>query len=459
MKWKIAVVDDEKLIRWSLEQYLRKEGYEISSVEDGESILSLLNEEMFDLILLDIKLPGIDGIEVLENIRNKYEDLIVIIMTAHGDVETAVKAMKLGAYDYINKPFNLEEIVLVVNRALENIRLRKEVNKLRRIHQEAYGINDIIGESEPMKRVFEIANKIAKSDTTTVLLTGESGTGKNLFAKFLHYNSSRANSPFVQVDCTSLPETLIESELFGHEKWAFTDAKTQKKGLFETADGGTIFLDEIGDMPISLQAKMLRVIENKSFRKLGGTKDIYVNVRVIASTNKDIEKYVKEGKFREDLYYRLNVFPINLPPLRDRKDDIIILSKYFIDMFNKEFKKNVKGLSSIAEEILLRYDWPGNVRELRNVIERAIILGGTDYILAEHLPLDIMAIGSKRGSNLKMDVTNIRIPKEGISLEKLEMELVRQAMEITKGNQTRAAKLLGITRDSLRYRLQKIHNK
>jgi two-component system response regulator AtoC len=451
-KAKILVVDDEKLLRWSLEQNLSKEGYSVLTAEKGLDGLTLFKEESPDLILLDIHLPDISGITVLEGIKEINKDAVVIMITAFGDVQTAVKTIKIGAYDFVEKPFNMDKLKILIEKALETCTLRKEVLQFRSQLSSRYGFESIIGQSSPMKKVFELIEKVARSDATTVLLQGESGTGKDLVAKVIHYQSARGEKPFIEINCTALPETLIESELFGYEKGAFTDAKAPKKGLFELADSGTIYLDEIADMKLSTQAKLLKVIENKAFKRVGGIKDIEVDLRIIAATNKILEEEVKSGTFREDLYYRLKVIPIHLPPLRERKEDISLLAKYFIDLFNHEFRKNVLSLSPEAEKIFLEYNWPGNIRELRNVIERAMILENEESILPEHLPIELSA---KEIQVTGYKVVDIRLPSDGIDIEEVEKELIRQALDTTKGNQTKAAKLLNLTRDTLRYRMQK----
>ncbi len=448
---KILVVDDEKLIRWSLKENLEKENYEVFTAETGEKALELVNQELPDLILQDIKLPGINGLEILEHVKKLSEESLVIMMTAYGDVHTSVKAMKLGAYDFIEKPFDFDKLKLTVAKALETVDLKKEVHVRRRQQKAQYGIENIVGQTDVMEVIFRMVYKIAQSDATTVLLQGESGSGKDLIARAIHYQSTRNSKPYMEVNCTSLPETLIESELFGHEKGAFTDAKAMKKGLFELADGGTVLLDEIGDMPLNTQAKLLRVIENKAFKRLGGVKDIVVNVRIIAATNKDLREASAKGAFREDLYYRLKVFPIFLPSLLDRKEDIPLLVQYFIQQFNREFKKNVKGVSPKTIEMLMDYHWPGNVRELKNVIERAIILESEEMILPEHLPPEIIS----PEESLHGDEDAIKLPKKGVSLNDVEKDLIKQALETARGNQVRAAKLLSLSRDTLRYRMKK----
>jgi len=449
---KILIIDDEKLLRWSLEQNLSKEGYTVFSAENGLEGLNTFKEELPDITLLDIHLPDVSGITVLEGIKEINRNALVLMITAFGDVQTAVKTIKLGAYDFLEKPFNMEKLKIVVTKALETASLRREVSQFRENLSSKYGFNSIIGESESIKKVFEVIAKIARSDATTVFINGESGTGKDMTAKVIHYQSARAERPFMEINCTALPDTLVESELFGHEKGAFTDAKAMKMGLFEMADGGTVFLDEIGDMQPSTQAKLLKVIENKSFKRIGGTKDIEVDVRIIAATNKDMSEEVRQGRFREDLFYRLKVIPITLPPLRERGNDILHLGRFFIDSFNREFKKNVKGLDKETEKCFLEYPWPGNVRELKNVIERAMILESADYILTEHLPIELTSRELQMGSISNIEM---RIPPGGIDIESVEKELIRQALDKTKGNQTRAARMLNLTRDTLRYRMQK----
>jgi DNA-binding NtrC family response regulator len=447
---KILVVDDEHLIRWSLEQNLKKQGYDVTTAACGEDALKSIREEQPELILLDIQMPGINGIEVLEKVKEIDEDIIVIMVTAQGGLETAVNAMRMGAYDYVNKPFNLDELAIVIRKSLETSSLRREVAGLRSEHKKI-GPPNIIGASKHMINVLSMMEKVAKSEASTVLIQGESGTGKELVAKWVHYKSSRADKPFVAINCAAVPATLLESELFGHEKGAFTDAKFTKKGLFELADGGTIFLDEIGDMELGMQAKLLRFLEERTFRRIGGSKLISVDIRIISATNKDLLKAIEEKNFRNDLYYRLQVIPIFLPPLRDRKDDILCLANYFIEAFDKEFNKHVKGISKMAEKMLIEYNWPGNVRELKNVIERAIILGNENTLLLEHLPLEIIA----RNSASTPPVTSLKLPPEGLDIEEVEKELIRQALDSSDWNQSKAAKKLSLGIDAFRYRMKK----
>ncbi len=448
---KILVVDDEHLIRWSLEQNLKKQGYEVVTAGTGEDALRLVREEQPDLVLLDIQLPGISGIDVLEKIKDHDEDIIVIMVTANSGLENAVRAMRLGAYDYVSKPFNLEELAIVVRKALDSSDLKQEVVRLR-TETKKNGPPNIIGESRQVQSLMEVLDKVARSDASTVLVQGESGTGKELVAKWIHYSSNRAEKPFIAINCAAVPATLLESELFGHEKGAFTDAKANKKGLFELADGGTVFLDEIGDMEMGMQAKLLRFLEDRSFRRIGGGRVFTVDVRIISATNKDLHKSIEEKTFRNDLYYRLQVIPIMLPSLRERKEDIIPLATHFIGLFNRDFNKKVQGIAGMAQRMLTEYSWPGNIRELKNVIERAIILGNEDTLLLENLPLEIVA---KTSAPSGAPASSFRLPPEGIDIEEVERELIRQALEVTEWNQSKAAKKLSLGIDAFRYRMKK----
>ena len=449
---KVLVVDDEQLIRWSLEKNLTKQGYEVVPEATGEDALRRLSEEDFDLMLLDLRLPGIDGLEVLRKIRERDKALVVIVITAHGVVDTAVEAMRLGAFDYIEKPFNFDQLALSIRKGTETVRLRKEVTRLQAQQEESHGGGRIIGESDKIQEVIRLVEKVAASEATTVLIQGESGTGKDLIARAIHYRSNRRGKPYMALNCTAVPETLLESELLGHEKGAFTDARQMKKGLFEVASGGTLFLDEIGDMKPAMQAKLLRIVEDKMIRRVGGIRDIKVDLRVIASTNRVLEESIREGAFREDLYYRLKVVLIVLPPLREHKDDIPQLVDHFIEQYRKEFRRQIKCVSGAALECLMKYDWPGNVRELKNVLERAIILESEDVILADHLPPEVQEAD---GSALAKGTSGFRLPPGGISLQEMEMGLVAQALETAGGNQMQAARLLGLSRDALRRRIKK----
>ncbi len=457
-KPKILIVDDEYLIRWSLSENLQKEGYRCVTAETGEEGLETFRAEAPDLVLLDIKLPGIDGIQVLQQIKEVDQETPVIMITATTQVDVAVKAMKLGAYDYVSKPFDLTEIQTKVRHALETNRLRQEVAFFRTQHGHKLGFDRIIAGCTRMKEVLSVARRVAQSSSTTVLLMGESGTGKDVLAQAIHYESPRADRPFMPINCTALPEELLESELMGYEKGAFTDAKKTKKGLFELADGGTIFLDEIGDMKLGLQAKLLRFLEDRTFKRIGGKEDIEVDVRIIAATNADLEQAIADKRFREDLYYRLSVVPIVLPPLRERREDILPLAYHFLETYNREFKTSFRGFSEEAEAFLQRYDWPGNIRELRNVVERAVILSTGDQIGVDALPWKIKGGGPERrpaASGAAPQPGVVVLPDQGVDIEEVERELIVQALEKTGNNQTRAAKMLGLTRDALRYRMKK----
>jgi two-component system, NtrC family, response regulator AtoC len=451
MSPRILVVDDERLIRWSLQQTLGRAGYEVETVDDGGAAVRALREEAPDLVLLDLKLPDADGLQVLREIKETYPDVQVVIMTAYADVGTAVEAMRVGAYDYIAKPIDFDNLGVTLRNALDARRLRQTVERLREKHLAPFHFHHMVGVSRGIQDVIAVARKVSASGATTVLIQGESGTGKDLLAKAIHHESARADGPFMEITCTAMPETLLESELFGHERGAFTDARTQKKGLLEVAHGGTIFLDEIGDMSAALQAKLLRVLEERRFRRVGGTKDISIDVRVAAATNKDLRMAVEHGTFRKDLYYRLQVVTITLPPLRERREDIALLARHFLDHFSREFKKSAPRLGPRTERLLVEYGWPGNVRELRNVIERGLILTEGGEFTPADLPMEIAG----NGLAPSREAPRFPLPPGGIVLEEVERDFVRQALDLTHGNQTRAARVLGLTRDELRYRVKK----
>jgi two-component system, NtrC family, response regulator AtoC len=441
----ILVVDDEPLIRWSLTERLKSEGYDLLEADTGRAALEKLPEGV-DLVLLDYRLPDTDGVSILRKVKEFDQDILVILLTAYASVETAVEAMKLGAYHFANKPFNLDDVAATVERALETTRLRREVRQFRTNAARPFSLQRIVGASAEITALRHLVARVAVSPASTVLLTGESGTGKDLLAKVIHYSSDRSSKPFMNITCSALPEQLLESELFGHERGAFTDARMQKKGLLEMADGGTVFLDEIAEMTPALQAKLLRFLEEKSFKRVGGAADIRVDVRVIAATNRELEKEVAQHRFRADLFFRLNVLPITAPPLRAHAEDIPLLAEYFIDLFNTEFRKKVLGTTPAAYKMLHSYGWPGNVRELRNVIERAMLLCDGNRLDAADFTGMTKTV---RADN------EFELPSTGVDLEKLERSLVIQALKRSNGNQTKAGTLLGLNRDQIRYRIEK----
>jgi DNA-binding NtrC family response regulator len=454
-KTNILIVDDEHLIRWSLDKDLRQAGYETRQAESGEEALIAMEESEPDLVLLDLRMPGIDGFGVMKEAGKKDIHPLFIIVTGIGDVKTAVRAVNEGAVDYICKPFEIEDVKLRIEMALETAKIRRELTSLKDEIKLQCGFENMIGDSPVMQKVFSTVSKVAASKFSSVLLQGESGTGKDLVARTIHTLSDRSEALFLDINCSAFPESLLESELFGHERGAFTGARTQKKGLFELAENGTIYLDEIGDMPLSLQGKLLKAIETKSFRRVGGTVEITVDARIIAATNKNLKAEVEAGRFRNDLFYRLQVIPIYLPPLRERIEDIPPLIEFLTAGFNEEFRKNVQGVSPEAMEILVRHPWPGNVRELKNMIERILILETTDIIDVPDLPPEITETDESGKEPSPFD----RFPAEGLSLEEVEKQLILKALAAADGNQTKAAELLGVSRDTLRYRIQKFEIK
>lgn len=461
----ILIIDDEPHLPHQFARYLRKHGYEVEIAADGEAGLQVLQKKNIDLVLLDLRLPRIGGLEVLRRLRDYDQELPVIMLTAYGDVQTAVAAMKLGASDYLLKGFDLEELLLVVQRALETSAMYRELRQLRLERSDNYHFNYIVGHSERMREVFDLVARVARSDTASVLITGESGTGKEVVARALHEQSPRASGPFHPLNCAAIATNLLESELFGYEQYAFTDAKKQKRGLLELAEGGTLFLDEIGEMPLDMQAKLLRVLETRSFYRLGGNKEVKINVRLLAATNRNLEQAMKEGSFRPDLFFRLAVLQIALPPLRERPGDILLFASRFIEDFNKSLGRNVRRIAPEAQRLLLAYHWPGNVRELKNVIERSMILSNSDELLPAYLPQEIvgMAAGGSSGSANQTDPWEQWLdsrPPGPISLEEVseraERHFIRWALETANYNRARAAELLGLAKvDQLRYLMRK----
>ncbi len=451
MKPSILIVDDDEVIRETLSDVFKKKDYEVFTVGSGEEVLPTIKKNIVDLILLDMRLPDGDGLDVLKKIKEFDTEILVIIMTAYSDVETAVTAMKSGAYHYINKPFELEELKLLIERGLETRSLINEVRRLHRQQKESAKNSHLYGVSPQIEYVRELIEMISKTNKTSVLIQGESGTGKELAANAIHYNSSRSHNPLMKINCSAIPDTLLESELFGYEKGAFTDAKSTKKGLFELADGGTVFLDEIGDMKPFLQSKILRVLENQTFMRVGGEREIKVDVRIIAATNKNLEKLVKEGQFRKDLYYRLKVMVVEMPPLRDRVEDILLLSNLFIEENNRELGKNLKGLSEDAKRLMCQYHWPGNVRELRNVIERGMILADQDFITPKHLPFEIRQSIREEKEELNKDLDEL----DDLSLESAEKAHLSRVLSRFDWNKSKASKVLGISRATLRAKIKR----
>jgi len=461
------IVDDERLVRWSLRQKCEEWGYRVIEADAGEPALKLAQHESPDLVLLDVRMPDLTGIEVLDQLKKNGDARAVIMITADPQLDDVKAALKLGAYDFVGKPIDFDELHVAIKNAIEATSLRTEVQALRGEVRRGAGYSSIVSVSPKMTELMNFVRKVAATEATTILIQGESGTGKDLIAKAIHYESSRQEKPFVAINCSAIPETLMEAELFGHEKGAFTDAKQMKKGLFEAADGGTLFLDEIGELSPLLQAKLLRVLEDQVIRRVGGIRDMQVDVRVIAASNRDLEKAVRDGQFRQDLYYRLAIIAIFIPPLRDRKEDIMPLVDFFIDRYNRRFKKSVRGVTDETRRLILSHNWPGNVRELKNTIERGMILEDEPFLRPVYLPFSVGESGGRTvfertspadgGQTLPNGRTlpRLYIPEGGTSLEEMEHAMVALAMRQANGNQTHAAKLLDISRDALRYKLKK----
>jgi DNA-binding NtrC family response regulator len=447
---KILIVDDEAFICENLERILAEDGYRPLSTATADEAIHIVAEEEISLVLLDLNLGNRSGLDVLRAMREVDPELLVIIITGYGTVESAVAALKIGAYDYIKKPFKADAIHLIVKLALETQNLRR---KVRRLSKEGGGIN-MVGDSPALKQIFHQIREVAKHETATVLITGESGTGKELVAQAIHNLSPRTEQPFVEINCGSLPFNLLETELFGHERGAFTDAKVRKIGLFEEADGGTIFLDEIGEMDLSLQVKLLRVLEDRKIRRLGGNRYLDINVRIVAATNAKLKNAILSKDFREDLYYRLNVFPIHIPPLRERREDIPLLLDHFLQIFSREFNKPISAFSDEALDLMTRYHWPGNARELRNLVERICIMHNVKEIGTAQLPQEIWGGTPQREMGIDME-----LPPEGIVLEdvvaRLERDLIEKAYRITACNIAKTARILNMPRGTLRYKLEK----
>jgi len=464
---KVLIVDDERLVRWSLRQKCEEWGYLVIEADRGETALRIAERESPDLVLLDVRMPDLSGIEVLDQLKKSGNAPAIIMITADPQLDDVKAALKLGAYDFVGKPIDFDGLQLSMQDALEGAGARQEIEGPRVKARGGAGYENVVSVSPKMTELMNFVKKVASCEASTILIQGESGTGKDLIAKTIHYESSRHEKPFVAINCSAIPEMLMEAELFGHEKGAFTDAKQMKKGLFEAADGGTLFLDEIGELSPLLQAKLLRVLEDQVIRRVGGLRDMQVDVRVIAASNRDLEKAVREGHFRQDLYYRLAIIAIFIPPLRDRKEDILPLVDFFIDRYNRRFKKNIRGITEETRYLILGHNWPGNVRELKNTIERGMILEEESFLRPVYLPFSVgesggrtlfertsPADGGQMLPNGRM-LPRLYIPDCGTSLEEVEHSMVELAMAQAGGNQTNAAKLLDISRDALRYKLKK----
>ncbi|HVA65049.1 MAG TPA: sigma-54 dependent transcriptional regulator [Terriglobales bacterium] len=472
-KAKLLVVEDERLLRWAMRRKCEQWGYEVAEAGSKVEALDLAQREHPDLLLLDVILPDGNGVEMLTQLRQEQFTGPVIMITADPKVEDVKASLRQGAFDYLCKPVNFDELEITIANALEAGRLRREVETVREHTRRQFEHLEMVGSSPIMAKLMAFVERVASSEANAVLLQGESGTGKDLIAQILHQRSERRDHPFVPVNCSAIPESLLEAELFGHEKGAFTDAKSMKKGLFEMAEGGTIFLDEVGELPLILQSKLLRTLENQTLRRVGGVRDLSLNVRVIAASNRNLEQAVRAGEFRQDLYYRLGVIPIFIPPLRSRREDILALAHFFVEQYNRRFRKRIRGWSAEAEALLLQYAWPGNVRELKNAVQRAVILEDGELIQAQDLPFyaesglltsssafpaEAEAVGSGPGWHREPNGRSrleVLIPSGGTSLEEIEKALVESALRQAHGNQSRAARLLDITRDVMRYKMKK----
>jgi two-component system, NtrC family, response regulator AtoC len=450
----ILIIDDEEFLCKKLSESLAEDGFLVSTANNGETGLLLARRDNPDLILLDLRLPDMDGIEALDQINNMDHRPVTIIMSGHGNVDMAVSAIKKGAYDFIEKPFSLDKLKIIVKNALENVGLKRSLDSRLRTEQKLYGFHSLIGKSDAIGNIIELFDKLVSTDPKTILISGESGTGKGLAAKVLHHNGVRAEKPIIELNCAAIPETLLESELFGHEAGSFTDAKKMKTGIFEDANGGTIFLDEIGDMSLSLQAKLVKAVEERMFRRIGGKRDIKVDVRIVAATNKDLKEQVDKNLFREDLYHRLNVINFEMPSLRDRKEDIPLLTEHFLNYFNVDFNKSIKHVPEEVEKSFMNYHWPGNVRELRSAIERAVLLSEGDSLNQKYVQIDEQSRGVKvQGDEHKLF---FELDMDKLTLETVEETVIKKALELTNWNQTRAADMLGVTRQVLRNRMIKM---
>jgi len=450
----ILIVDDERSMREFLAIYLRRAGYAVEAADGGAQALATMKNREFDIVITDLRMPDIGGLEVLAETKKRHPETQVIVVTAFATADTAIAAMKAGAYDYLTKPFKVDEVGLVVERALERRNLQKQNVALRDEIKGRYRLERLIGKSEPMQRLFEMLQKIAPAKTS-VLLIGESGTGKELVSRAIHELSPRSGQPFVAINCGAIPETLIESELFGHVKGSFTGATTDKTGLFEAANGGTLFLDEIAELPIAMQVKLLRALQERKIKRVGGVTENEIDVRVVAATNRDLESEIENGSFRQDLYYRLNVIQLRIPPLRERRDDIPLLVEHFIRKFAAEHGRTISGIEPDTLSALMGHSFPGNVRELENIIERAVTLAPADRLTADNLP----GLTSHQGASIASPSANL-LPETGVNLEQVvadfERGILLKALERTRGNRTEAARLLGVTFRSLRYRLSKL---